>query len=189
MCFCVAPSSPPSPSVPPLGSWLRKQQERSPRHPLAHQEALQALQTLIDSCVMPNVVMRFKATKDMDKDLNVPVVPFMLSLSLRSEAAAKCHQALALLDRNASLKPSGVRLRPERGVRDQSHQENHPKDCGDLLCPHLTLHASAVCCSRVKITPGFVSTKSIQDVSMRIRASSSCRMTNLVIARRSACVA
>ncbi|CAE7307612.1 unnamed protein product, partial [Symbiodinium microadriaticum] len=81
----------------------RMQQERSDRQPLCHQTAT--------------------ATRGLEGEHTSPVVPFMLSLSLRNEATARCHQALAALDGNACLKPSGIRLRPERGQPSQLCRE------------------------------------------------------------------
>ena len=89
----------------------RMQQERSERPPLCHQTALQHLQTLLDCSAYPNVLTRFKATRGLEGEHTSPVVPFMLSLSLRNEATARCHQALAALDGNACLKPT-ARKRP-----------------------------------------------------------------------------
>ena len=64
------------------------------REALGHQEALQALQTL------------------QGRQGPGPKCTFMLSLSFRSEEAL-----------NASLKPSGVRPRPERGQQSQLCKE------------------------------------------------------------------
>lgn len=93
-----------------------RQVERSSRPPLSHHDALQHLETLMQRAGSPNTVTRFKAARRLEGDHAAAVVPFMLSLSLRSESANLCHAALVALDNNACLKYAAVRLRPERGA-------------------------------------------------------------------------
>ena len=45
------------------------------------------------------------------------VLPFMVNLSLRSEAATRCYRSLMMLVGSAALKTIGMRHRPERGHR------------------------------------------------------------------------
>ncbi|CAE7260133.1 unnamed protein product [Symbiodinium necroappetens] len=71
----------------------------------------------------PNTITRFKAARRLEGDHAAAVVPFMLSLSLRSESAALCHAALVALDNNASMKYAALRLRPERGARSALAKE------------------------------------------------------------------
>ncbi|CAE7261964.1 unnamed protein product [Symbiodinium sp. CCMP2592] len=63
---------------------------------------------LIDFVLTPN---------DITQDTQAEVVPFVITIGLRSEGAQKVFHGLRLLSGNAVMKLLGARLRPERGQR------------------------------------------------------------------------
>ncbi|CAE7793397.1 unnamed protein product [Symbiodinium sp. CCMP2592] len=73
----------------------------SEQQPLPHERVLQCVDVLIQTACNPQVLLRFRAAKEME-DPDGEVVPFMIAVSLRGQPALDCHTALT------------ERLRPER---------------------------------------------------------------------------
>ncbi|CAE7411829.1 unnamed protein product [Symbiodinium sp. CCMP2592] len=78
-----------------------KQSEQSPSPPIANSQVLKHLANVHD-----RPLRQCSA-----------VLPFFCVLSLRSEAAGRCHAALLALEGCAALKTIGMRVRPERGTQ------------------------------------------------------------------------
>ena len=65
----------------------------------------------------PGVLLKFRATKDITEEIQVEVVPFLITIGLRSEGAQKVFEGLRLLSGNVAMEILGARLRPQRGKR------------------------------------------------------------------------
>ena len=96
-----------------------KKQIVAPQFPRSNCELLKDLDLLLKYVAVEGVVHRFKCTKTLSDQLTGEVVPFMITISLRSPAAHEAHQILGRLSGNACCKLLGMRLKPERGNRSQ----------------------------------------------------------------------
>eukprot|EP00439_Symbiodinium_sp_Y106_P058784 s3203_g8.t1 len=106
---------------------------------------------------MPGVLLKFRATKDITEEIQVEVVPFLITIGLRSEGAQKVFEGLRLLSGNGAMKILGARLRPQKGKRQPlakqveeaykatSHWEYRPRQLGSeiRITPHNACYFNA----------------------------------------------
>ena len=64
------------------------------RPPLTQDRLLKCLDVLEKGCSLPTVLLRFRSTHKLGQETQADVVPFMLSISLRTSASHECHEAL-----------------------------------------------------------------------------------------------
>ena len=95
----------------------------SERPPLTQDRLLKCLDVLEKGCSLPTVLLRFRSTHKLGQETQADVVPFMLSISLRTSVSHDCHEALATLAYSGALKMLGLRLRPERAQQSQMAKE------------------------------------------------------------------
>ena len=65
------------------------------------------------------VLLRFKSTKDLSQQTDATVIPFLATISLRTQMAQEVHHILSLLVGRTCCKLSEFRIKPERGQRSQ----------------------------------------------------------------------
>ena len=99
-------------------------QEKSAQPPLQHSEVKQHLDILMANLAVDGALTKFKSMRPMSRTDRYAsaVLPFVVNLSLRSEAATLCYRALMMLVGNSALKAIGMRHRPERGHRQPQAQ-------------------------------------------------------------------
>eukprot|EP00439_Symbiodinium_sp_Y106_P025667 s1173_g3.t1 len=85
----------------------------------AHTTILKDLDLAIRYLSMEGILLRFKCTKTLSEDLEGEVVPFMLTISMRTQEADDLHRIFKSLAGCASCKLLGLRVKPERGQRSQ----------------------------------------------------------------------
>ncbi|CAE7352023.1 unnamed protein product [Symbiodinium sp. CCMP2592] len=93
-----------------------------PTDPRSQSEILRDLETLQVRLMEDGVLLRFRATKDMDTQ-DAPVIPFMAAISLRTQGAQEAHFILSRLVGCACCKLAGFRIKPERGQRSQMSRQ------------------------------------------------------------------
>ena len=101
-----------------------QRQERSQLPPLKHNEVKRHLDVVLQNLGIEGALTKFKSLRKMSRTDRYAsaVLPFMVNLSLRSEAATRCYQSLMVLVGNSALKAIGMRHRPERGHRQPQTQ-------------------------------------------------------------------
>ena len=87
--------------------------------PRPHTEILRDLDVLMTHLLQEGVLLRFKSTKDLSLQTEAEVIPFLATISLRTQAAQEAHHILSRLVGCACCKLSGFRIKPERGQRSQ----------------------------------------------------------------------
>ncbi|OLP87976.1 hypothetical protein AK812_SmicGene30744 [Symbiodinium microadriaticum] len=87
--------------------------------PRPHTEILRDLDVLMNHLLQEGVLLRFKSTKDLSLQTEAEVIPFLATISLRTQAAQEAHHILSRLVGCACCKLSGFRIKPERGQRSQ----------------------------------------------------------------------
>ena len=85
--------------------------------PLAHTRVLEILEEMERFLPQPGVLLKFRATKDITQEVQVEVIPFLITIGIRVEGAQKVFDGLRQLSGNGVMKLLGARLRPERGQR------------------------------------------------------------------------
>ena len=85
--------------------------------PLAHTRVLEILEEMERFLPQPGVLLKFRATKDITQEVQVEVIPFLITIGIRAEGAQKVFDGLRQLSGNGVMKLLGARLRPERGQR------------------------------------------------------------------------
>ena len=85
--------------------------------PLSHSIIMATLDEMEQALPEYGVLLKFKSTKPITDDIPQDVLPFLITVGLRSENAHKVFQGLRHLSGNAVMKVLGGRLRPERGQR------------------------------------------------------------------------
>ncbi|CAE7346734.1 unnamed protein product [Symbiodinium sp. CCMP2592] len=94
-----------------------KKEFQSSTPPLPHNRVMEILEEVERFLPQQGVLLKFRATKDITQDTQAEVVPFVITIGLRTEGAQKVFEGLRLLSGNAVMKLLGARLRPERGQR------------------------------------------------------------------------
>ena len=64
-----------------------------------------------------NNLTRFASTRNMEEQYESEVLPFQISIGMRSASSDLCHSALMRLTGSAALKVLGLRVRPGRAAR------------------------------------------------------------------------
>ena len=110
---------------------------RSKKDARTHGQILKILGVLQRTISEEHVLTRFHATRPLTERLEGPVLPFLLSVGVRSDRANEAHDALMSLVDSAALKLVGIRWRPERlerqpivKVLEQSFKESSICDWG-----------------------------------------------------------
>ena len=107
-----------------------KKQIVAPLAPRSNSEMLKDLDLLLKYVAVEGVVHRFKCTKTLSDQLTGEVVPFMITISLRSPAAHEAHQILGRLSGKCVLQAAwhaaqtgaGKSLSDEQGHRAGLHE-------------------------------------------------------------------
>ena len=96
-----------------------RKQEPSAQPAIKNSEVQTHLKHLQVRLAEPGVLTLFKATRPMSSTDRYAsaVLPFICTLSLRSQVATQSHAAIAALVNNSALKLIGARIRPARGER------------------------------------------------------------------------
>ena len=96
-----------------------KCQIQAPVDPRSRTTILKDLDLAIRYLSMEGILLRFKCTKTLSEDLEGEVVPFMLTISMRTQEADDLHRIFKSLAGCACCKLLGLRVKPERGQRSQ----------------------------------------------------------------------
>ena len=94
-----------------------KKSQKSKAAPIQHNNIMMAINTLKVNVPKENVWTRFHSTRPLTVKLEGPVLPFLMRLSLRSDAASTCHDAMLQLVDGAALKVVGLIWHQERLTR------------------------------------------------------------------------
>ena len=94
-----------------------KRQEKTDQQPMQTTAVQAQLQLLEANIAKEGVLLNFRSTKDLEKELDLEVVPFMITVGLRAPESHATHRALQLLCGSAVCKLIGARIRPERLAR------------------------------------------------------------------------
>ncbi|CAE7362473.1 unnamed protein product [Symbiodinium sp. KB8] len=98
--------------------WARaKKQIVLEKDPLSNSEILRMLDTMESHVHREGVPQCFKSAKPYEELESAEVAPFVLTISLRTQAADELHDIFTRLSGNACCKLLGFRVRPERGAR------------------------------------------------------------------------
>ncbi|CAE7797071.1 unnamed protein product [Symbiodinium sp. CCMP2592] len=100
----------------------QKKEIQGPTDPRTHMEILQDLDVLQTRLMEEGVLLQFKTTKDLETP-DAEVIPFLATISLRSQAAQETHFILSRLVGCACCKLVGIRIKPQRGNRTQMSRQ------------------------------------------------------------------
>ena len=98
-------------------TWSAEEQKsvRSQREGLTHEQIMNILATLRRTIPENAVLTGFHATRPLTEKLEGPVLPFLMSVGMRSEHADQAYHAMSTpVDSAAALKVVGIRWRQER---------------------------------------------------------------------------
>ena len=102
----------------------QQRQEKSSLPALRQSEVRKHMDVLMANLATEGALTKLKSMRPMSRTDRYAsaVLPFMVNLSLRSEAATTCYRSLMMLVGSAALKTIGMRHRPERGHRQPQAQ-------------------------------------------------------------------
>ncbi|CAE7308131.1 pol [Symbiodinium sp. CCMP2592] len=100
-----------------------KEQEVGETAPRSHTEILKDMDRLILLLPTEGLLLRFRCTQSLTDKKEGEVVPFMITVSLRSQAADEVYGIMQRLVGNACCKMLGMRLKPERAQRSQMSKQ------------------------------------------------------------------
>ena len=100
-----------------------KKQHRTEQHPVKTTDVQQNLDLLERHMGSDGVTLNFKSAGEIPTEFTTEVIPFMLTISLRSQQATLCYQILQQLSGNAVTKILSTR------IRDVSLQLTHGSSC------------------------------------------------------------
>ncbi|CAE7348095.1 Pol, partial [Symbiodinium sp. KB8] len=100
-----------------------KKQHRTEQHPVKTTDVQQNLDLLERHMGSDGVTLNFKSAGEIPTEFTTEVIPFMLTISLRSQQATLCYQILQQLSGNAVTKILSTRIRPERLARQAAAKQ------------------------------------------------------------------
>ena len=112
----------------------QKRQYRTEQPPVKTTDLQKNLDLLERHMGAEGVTLNFKSAGGIPEDYTTEVIPFMLTVGLRSQQANLCYQILQQLSGNAVTKILSLRIRPERLARQSAARQVEESYLGVSFC-------------------------------------------------------